>query len=171
MDSVVLVHPEETLTVPFLQATTKCSLFQHNAPLAGAPYRVQSAVTLSLFRDFVSAVGGKEDKITATNFRRLQRLCEEFDFSGFAAKLSKFSDPSKDSEGCQLGSPLAGVRSAHLSESFQFIPNGNTVESSVAEAAALFRAAFGGWVRAKVCFETQRNRNSRHSFSSTLSFR
>jgi hypothetical protein len=38
----------------------------------------------------VSALEGKEVKFTDTNFTGLQRLCEEFSFSEFAAKLSKF---------------------------------------------------------------------------------
>jgi hypothetical protein len=33
---------------------------------------------------------GKTVKITDINFRELQRLCEEFDFDGFAAQLSEF---------------------------------------------------------------------------------
>jgi hypothetical protein len=81
---------------------------------------------------------GKEVKITSTNLRELQQLCEEVGFSDFAAKLSKISEAREDSQGRQLGSPLAGVRSAHLSELFEFVANGSVIESSVAEASALF---------------------------------
>jgi hypothetical protein len=140
MSSVTLVHPEETLKVPVLQAINKCSLFQKNQTLAATPYRIKSLVTLPDFREFVSALEGKEVEITDTNFPGLQRLCEEFGFSEFAAKLSKFSEPSKASQGRQLGSPLARVRSALLTEPFQFLANGVLIESSVAEAAALFAA-------------------------------
>jgi hypothetical protein len=90
MDFVTLVHPEETLKVPGLQAITKCSLFQKNLTLSAAPYRVKSPVTLSDFREFVSALEGKEVEITDTNFPGLQRLCEEFGFWAFAVKLSEF---------------------------------------------------------------------------------
>jgi hypothetical protein len=37
MSSVTLVHPEETLKVPVLQATNKCSLFQKNPTLSATP--------------------------------------------------------------------------------------------------------------------------------------
>jgi hypothetical protein len=47
-------------------------------------------VTLPHFREFVSPLEGKEVEITDTNFAGLQRLCEEFGFSEFAAKLSEF---------------------------------------------------------------------------------
>jgi hypothetical protein len=140
MSSVTLVDPEETLKVPVLEVITKCSLFQKNQTLTATPSRVKSSVTLPHFRVFVSALEGKEVKITDTNFTGLQRWCEEFGFSEFAAKLSKFSQPSKDSQGRQLGSRLAGVRSGLFTEPFQFIANGILVESSVAEAAALFAA-------------------------------
>jgi hypothetical protein len=70
----------------------------------------------------------------------LQQLCEEFGFSDFGAKLSKISERKEDSQGRQLGSPLAGVRSAELNQSFQFIANGAVIELDFAEAAALFPA-------------------------------
>jgi hypothetical protein len=116
MSSVTFVHSEETLTVPVFQAITNCSLFRKNVTLASTPYKVEFPVSLSIFREFVSALEGNVVEITDTNLTGLQRLCEEFGFSEFAAKLSKFSPPSEDSQGRQLGSPLVGVRSAHLSE-------------------------------------------------------
>jgi hypothetical protein len=72
-------------------------------------------------------------------------------FSGYAkSSVSKnlqrsfrsFFQSSKDSQGRQLGSPspLAGVRNALSSESFQFIANGAVIESFVKEAFALFPA-------------------------------
>jgi hypothetical protein len=140
MYSITLVHPEDRVTVPVLQTINKCSLFENNPALASAPYRVQSSVPLSIFREFVFALEEKAVEITDQNLTGLQRLCEEFGFDEFAAKLSKFSPPSEDSQGRQFGSALAGVRSALLSESFQFIANGILIESSVAEAAALFPA-------------------------------
>jgi hypothetical protein len=93
--SVTLVHPEQTLTIPVVQAIAKCRLFQDNLPLAAAPYRVQSSVTLSHFRAFVSALKGKDVNITSANVRGLQRLCEEFGFTEFSAKLSGFR-PSRE---------------------------------------------------------------------------
>jgi hypothetical protein len=90
MSSVTLVHPAETLKVPVLEAINKCSLFQKNQTLSAAPYRIKSPVTLPHFREFVSALEGKEVEITDANFTGLQRLSEEFGFSECAAKLSEF---------------------------------------------------------------------------------
>jgi hypothetical protein len=88
MTSVTLVHPEETLTIPALQLLTKCTLWQTNPTLTTLPYRVQSSVSLSIFRDFLSALEGKSVQITNANLTKLQQLCEEFDFDEFTAKLS-----------------------------------------------------------------------------------
>jgi hypothetical protein len=90
MDSVTLVHPKETLTVPVLQAITKWNLFQKNPALMFSPYRVQSPVSVSIFREFVAELEGKGVNITATNLTGLERLCEEFGFDEFEAKLSHF---------------------------------------------------------------------------------
>jgi hypothetical protein len=73
----------------------KCSLFQNNLTLLVSPYRVQSSVSLSIFREFLSTLEGNEINITDTNFIGLQRLCEEFGFSEITAKLSEFR-PSID---------------------------------------------------------------------------
>jgi hypothetical protein len=43
-----------------------------------------------VFREFISELEGNAVKITDTNFTGLQRLCEEFSFDEFAAKLSEF---------------------------------------------------------------------------------
>jgi hypothetical protein len=92
MSSVILVHLEETFTIPTLQVMAKCSLFQNNSSLLVSPYRVQSSVSLSIFREFISALEGNAINITDTNFTELQRLCKEFGFSELAPKLSKFSE-------------------------------------------------------------------------------
>jgi hypothetical protein len=89
MTSVTLVHPEETFTVPLLQTVNKCSLFQNNPALLDSPYRVQSSVSLSIFREFLSALEGKAIKITDTNFTGLQWLSAEFGLGELAGKLSK----------------------------------------------------------------------------------
>jgi hypothetical protein len=95
MASVTLLHPKETFTIPTLQAMTKCSLFQNNPTLLVSPYRILSPVSLSIFREFISALKGNAIKITNTNFTELHRLCDEFGFSELAAKLSEFR-PSMD---------------------------------------------------------------------------
>jgi hypothetical protein len=95
MASVTLLHPEQTFTIPALQAMTKCSLFQNNPILLVSLYRVQSFVSLSIFREFISALEGNVINITNTNLTELDRLCHDFGFSEFAAKLSEFR-PSMD---------------------------------------------------------------------------
>jgi uncharacterized coiled-coil protein SlyX len=90
MASVTLLHPEETFRVPVRQVICKCSLFENNPALTVSPYQVQSLVSLSIFREFISAFEGNAINITDTNFTELHRLCEEFGFSELAAKLSEF---------------------------------------------------------------------------------
>jgi hypothetical protein len=99
MDSVTLVHTEEKFTIPVLQAMTKCHLFQNNPTLLVSPYRVQSPVSLSIFREFLSALEGNAINITDTNFTEFHRLCKEFDFSELAAKLSEFRSSMNFNEG------------------------------------------------------------------------
>jgi hypothetical protein len=84
MTLVTLLHPEETFTIPTLQAMTKCSLFQNNPTLTVSPYRIQSSVSLSIFREFLSALEGNSINITDTNFTELQQLCNEFGFTEFS---------------------------------------------------------------------------------------
>jgi hypothetical protein len=90
MASVTLLHPEETFKIPAVQAMTKCSLFQNNPGLLLPPYEVQSPVSLSIFREFVSTLEGNPINITHANFTDLDRLCNEFGFSELASKLSDF---------------------------------------------------------------------------------
>jgi hypothetical protein len=95
MSSVTLLHLEETFKIPALQGMTECSLFQNDSTLLVSHYRVQSSVSLSIFREFLSALEGNAIKITATSFTEFHRLCEEFSFSELGTKLSEFS-PSMD---------------------------------------------------------------------------
>jgi tRNA pseudouridine-54 N-methylase len=90
MNSIILIHPEDKVTVPVHQAITKCSFFEKNPAVTISPYRVQFPVSLSLFREFVTALEGKAVNIMDTNLSGLRRLCEELSFSDFAAKLSEF---------------------------------------------------------------------------------
>jgi hypothetical protein len=69
MALVTLLHPEETFKILALQAMTKCSLFQNNPSFLVSPYRLQSSVSLSIFREFLSLFEGNSINITATNFR------------------------------------------------------------------------------------------------------
>jgi hypothetical protein len=74
---------------------TKYSSFQNNPTFLVSPDRVQSHVSLSIFRQFYLRIGRNAIKITDTNYTELERLCEEFGFSELAAKLSEFR-PSMD---------------------------------------------------------------------------
>jgi predicted methyltransferase len=60
-----------------------------------SPYRIQSSVSLSIFREFISALEGNAINITDTNFTELDLLCDEFDSSELAAKLSEFRPSMK----------------------------------------------------------------------------
>jgi hypothetical protein len=140
MTSVTLIHPEETLTVPALQMISKCSVFEKNVTLANIPYEVQSSVSLSIFREFVSELEGNTVKITRMNLNGLEQLCEEFGFEEFSAKLSNFFRSLKDCQRQQIWNSLARVRSAHLRESILFVVTGTVIAHDFAEAAALFPA-------------------------------
>jgi hypothetical protein len=85
-----LLHPEETFKIPAVQGLSKCRLFQDDSTLLVSPYRVHSAVSLSIFREFLSALDGNAIKITETNYIELERWCDEFGFFELAAKLSEF---------------------------------------------------------------------------------
>jgi hypothetical protein len=115
MASVTLLHLEEKFTIPTLQAMTKCCLFQNNPTFTGSLYRIQSSVSLSIFREFLSALEGNAINITDTNFTELHRLCEEFGFSELAAKLSEFR-PSMDSKETETEDSDARGRIAALEE-------------------------------------------------------
>jgi hypothetical protein len=54
MFSVTFVRSEETITIPVLQAINKYGRFQNNLTLAASPYHVQSTISLSILREFVS---------------------------------------------------------------------------------------------------------------------
>jgi hypothetical protein len=69
MASVTLLRPEEMFKIPTLQVMIKCSLFQNNPTLLVSPSGVQSSVSLSIFREFLSALEGNTIHITDTNFR------------------------------------------------------------------------------------------------------
>jgi hypothetical protein len=138
MNSVTLVHPEETLIVSALEAMPQCSLFEENPILTTFPYRVQSAVSLSIFREFVKELEGTPIKVTGESLRELQRLCEEFGFDKFSTKLSKVFEYSICSEGGHLQNAFAGMRNGFWSEPIEFVVNETVIDIEIAEVAALF---------------------------------
>jgi hypothetical protein len=136
--TLTLIHPEQTFTIQALQVINKCSSFQNNPALLASPYRIQSSISLSIFREFVSTLEGKSITITNTNLIGLEQLYEEFGFSDLSAKLSNFKSRSESSQGRQFESQFTGMRNAHLREAFQFIVNGIEIESDFAESATFF---------------------------------
>jgi hypothetical protein len=114
---------------------TKCSFFEKNPTLTTSPYRIQSRVSVAIFRDFVRELEGNPIPITPTNLRELELLCDEFGLKEFSAKLSKFC-----SECTQLENAISGMRSISLKESIEFIVNG--IESSCTFSRGP-RATFG----------------------------
>jgi hypothetical protein len=159
MTSITFIHSEGRVTIPARQAINKCNLFRNNPRRRVSPYRVQSRVSLSIFREFISALEGNSVKITSINFAGLTRLCEEFGFTELSSKLSRFvqqfeasnyseyseyeeeteeTEETEEFEEPQTKSRFPEVRNRFLKESFQFIVNGSTIESEISIAASLF---------------------------------
>ena len=95
--SVILVHPlsgEET-AVSAASLSEQCTLFKDRLV---SPYAVKSSISIEVFREFVSALEGKNVAITTANFAGLSLLCEEFGFSGLSARLSAFAGDPEDGE-------------------------------------------------------------------------
>jgi hypothetical protein len=84
---LTLLQIEGMFKIPALKAMTKCCPFQNNPTLLIAPYQVQSPVSLSILREFLSALEGNAIKITGTDHTEPQQLCEAFHFSELATKL------------------------------------------------------------------------------------
>jgi hypothetical protein len=87
-----------------------------------SPYRVQSSVSLSIFREFLSALEANAINITDTNFTELDRLCEEFGFLEFAVKLSEFRPSMDFKEGKTEDSDARGRIAAFEEKSNQTLP-------------------------------------------------
>jgi hypothetical protein len=98
MAKLALVHPQETFQVSARLLVQKCDLFCNDLSLLVSPYNLKSLVPLSDFHDFVSALDGAEIAINNNNFRALSRLCEEFGFAEFSARVSEFRNSSEFKE-------------------------------------------------------------------------
>jgi uncharacterized small protein (DUF1192 family) len=138
MSSLRLVHPEEELTIPISKALSKCLLFQNTPSLSSSPYRLKSPISLSIFREFVSAIEGHPFTITLTNFSELQLLSSEFGFTELTAKISEFrlfegiSELRNfiatkfelfEGEFSKLRSTIAGIQIQHSPLKTQISPN------------------------------------------------
>jgi hypothetical protein len=67
----------------------KRSLFQNNPKLVGFSLS-DSISSFSIFREFISALEDNGINLTDTNFTEFDLLCDEFDFTELAGKLSEF---------------------------------------------------------------------------------
>jgi hypothetical protein len=92
MTKVTLVHPSEAAQLLGRLLVLKCDLFANNMELTISPYTLKSQVSLSDFRDFVSALEGIDINITNHNFKGLSQLCDEFGFRDLTAPLSQFRE-------------------------------------------------------------------------------
>jgi hypothetical protein len=104
--AVTLVHPKATLELPARLLISKCDLFADDPGLATVPYHVKSRVSVSDFREFVSALEGAVVKVANDNFRGVSQLCEEFLFRDFAGELSQFRESGDFKEDSVLLSVL-----------------------------------------------------------------
>jgi regulator of replication initiation timing len=101
----------------------KLNLFSGNpALLAGSEYRVRSAVSPSVFCDFVSWVEGGEATITSATLNGLAQLSEEFGFAALSAACQTFSEShtgtsTGDGQGSTaIARDVARLREAQRSE-------------------------------------------------------
>jgi hypothetical protein len=75
--AVTLVHREATLQVPGKVFISKCDLFRGDPTLAAFPYHLKSEVSLSDFREFVSALSGITVKVRNNEVKALSQLCQK----------------------------------------------------------------------------------------------
>jgi hypothetical protein len=85
-----LVHTEETLTIPILEAVNKCCFFQSNPRLLVSPYRVESPVCLFIFPESISPLEGDVIKIRDANLTEFHWLSEEFGLTEFQPKFPSY---------------------------------------------------------------------------------
>jgi hypothetical protein len=99
MALVELVHSEGSHRIPVVPLITKSDLFTNNPNLTIFPSRVQSAMFLEDFRDFVSDLEDKSIDIKGKNIPGLSQLSEEFGFQALLTKLSADRWSPTDREG------------------------------------------------------------------------
>jgi hypothetical protein len=116
MACVDLVHPGGTRQILGRALVNKCTLFETNMALLTAPYSVLSAVPLSAFDAFVTALDDGPIEITNANFRALSQLADEFGFGALAAQLSAFRASPAFSAALAIEAPEMDGRVAALEE-------------------------------------------------------
>jgi hypothetical protein len=94
MNSITLVHAQESRQVSGRQFIHKCTILNENPAMIAAPYLVRSSVSLSVFNDFVSALEDEAIQITKDNYGGLMLLVNEFGCQDLAEQLSIFRESS-----------------------------------------------------------------------------
>jgi hypothetical protein len=82
---VTLVHSQETLQIHAYLLVNKRNLFDGDPGLAALPYHLKCRISVSDWREFVSALDGTPVTISNSNHRGLPQLCDEFGFRDLAA--------------------------------------------------------------------------------------
>jgi hypothetical protein len=85
--TITLLHLDVPFTIPAHQLMAICSLFQENLLFLDSTDRVQSPVSLLIFRECLSILEGNTLEITATNLTGFERLSPEFGVTELASNL------------------------------------------------------------------------------------
>jgi hypothetical protein len=94
-----------------ISSTRDCHRFFDNRGPAACPHALRSSVSVSIFRQFVSALEGGAVAITNANILGPSQLCEEFGFEDLAVKLSRFRRIGSSAEAPTVVSALEQLQS------------------------------------------------------------
>jgi hypothetical protein len=129
---VTLVHSKATLQVPVHLLIDKCDLVVDDP---------KSRVSVSDFREFVSALEGTTVKVTNNNIKGLLQLCEAFRLQDLAAQLSQFraSEDFKNHTEAQLAIPMTEINQSGtlFADRFMFTSENAIYGCSAGQAIAL----------------------------------
>jgi hypothetical protein len=176
--TVILVHPDETIQIPLQILINNCDLFPDNPARVDSPYTLKSQVSLTDFREFVSALKDSAVIIKKDNFRGLSQLCEEFGFGDLSSQLSQFrdSDDLRDEMSIERTTARIFIAMTEINQSgeffddaFGFTAKGCTFQCSVGQAVGLSRAV-AEQLSVDACARTFALRDARsvHSIRSLL---
>jgi hypothetical protein len=102
-----------TFTVARAPLLVHCDVFKASPELADSPYRVKSPVPDTAFSLFIDAIEGRDITLTSELTPFLSQLCQEFGFSGLAARIVIFdSDAQLQARVSALEQRLAVIQEA-----------------------------------------------------------
>jgi hypothetical protein len=105
-----LVLDGQSTSVPLVALITKCHLFQSNRFLLAQPsYQVQSRVSASSLRVFVSAIGGTRIDISSEAIGDLSLLCHEFGFREFSTQIAAWQSSHGSADVNELRRAVASL--------------------------------------------------------------